>query len=499
MAQYLFQPEKVLDCRSGVAHVLSNIEVCTEVAGHLATTLGPYGLDKLFYGKKFLITNDGATILENMDFRHPVAKMLCSLSKSQDREVGDGTTSVILLTAAILTSLEPLIKEDFSIEKIRKNLIVIRKQCLAHLESLKLEFSQENLIKLAETCLNSKNLRGDKRHFATLLIEALSCDTDTGIEKVPGGALSDSFLVQGVAFKKTFTYAGYEQQPKKIENPRICFLNIELEWKGERENAELKIESVSEYQKIVDAEWSIIDQKLEDIINSGANVVLSTMSIGDYATQYFARKGIFSAGRVHGLDKVARAFNGRVTNSTKYLQLGKCDLFEERQLGDCRYNYFESSKAKTRTLILRGPGTEIQEEVERSVHDAICVIKTALKYNNVVCGGGSVEMQMSKLCRDLSFKADSEDIFVYRAISMAFEKIPSQLAANFGLDSITVLQKLRQVHTTNKSFGISLKGTEDMEPIGVLEPMEIKKNILKGAFNTVDAILSIDSTIITKK
>lgn len=499
MAQYLFQPEKVLDCRSGIPHIISNIEVCNSVAGSLSTTLGPYGLDKLFYGKKLLLTNDGATILENMDFKHPVAKLLCSLSKSQDNEVGDGTTSVVLLTSAILSSLQSLVKEGFSVETIRNVLKDTKKQCMEHLERLKVEFSKENLIKLAGTCLNSKNIRGHKCHFSRLLVEALSCDDDFHVEKVPGGALSDSFLVPGIALKKTFTYAGYEQQPKKILNPKICCLNIELEWKSERENAEIRIESVEEYQRVVDAEWRIINEKLADIVSSGANVVLSTMSIGDYATQYFARAGIFSAGRVHELPKIVKAFKGKISNSTKYIQLGSCGLFEERQLGEARYNYFEGKDARSRTLVLRGPGAEILDEVQRAIHDATCVIKTAIRHENIVCGGGSVEMQLSKLCRDLSLKTGAENMFVYRALSMAFEKIPSQLAANFGLDPVSVLQSLRQSHAASISAGVSLKGVEDMAKLGVLEPLEVKKNMVKAAFEVADAILSINSTIINKK
>lgn len=499
MAQYLFQPEKILDSRSGIAHVISNVEVCNSVAEQLSTTLGPYGLDKLFYGKKLLLTNDGATILQNLDFKHPVAKMLCSLSKSQDDEVGDGTTSVVLLTSSILSSLLSLIKDGFPIETIRKSLVGIRKQCIDHLETLKVEFSEENLIKLAETCLNSKNVRGDKNHFAKLLVEALTHDEDAHIDKVSGGSLSDSFVVEGIAFKKPFTYAGYEQQPKKIVKPKVCCLNIELEWKSERDNAEMRIEGVDEYQRVVDAEWQIIDQKLEDIVNSGAKVVLSSMPIGDYATQYFARKGIFSAGRVHGLSRIAKALNAKITSTTKYIQTGNCDLFEERQLGDSRYNYLESKDTNARTLILRGPGSEILDEVERSVHDAVCVIKTALKHRNIVCGGGSVEMQMSKLCRDNSFKRETEEFFVYRAISMAFERIPVQLAINSGLDPTKVLQELREAHITTCYCGVGRNGSEEMREIGVFEPLEVKKNMLKCAFNATDAILSIDSTIISKK
>lgn len=488
-----------MDSRSGIPHILSNIEVCESVASLLSTTLGPYGLDKLFYGKKMLLTNDGATILDNMEFKHPVARLLCSLSKSQDNEVGDGTTSVILLTSAILSTHQSLIKEGFPVEVIRTTLKELSKQCLEHLETLKVEFSEDNLRKLGETCLNSKNIRGNRTHFSSMLVDALRTGDELHIEKVSGGSLGDSFLVPGIAFKKTFTYAGYEQQPKKIVNPKICCMSIELEWKSERENAEIRVSGVEEYQKVVDAEWMLIKEKLDDIISSGANVVLSGMSIGDYATQYFSRAGIFSAGRVQDLSRIAKAFNGRVCSSTKYIKLGRCDLFEERQLGDTRFNYFEGKSANSKTLVLRGPGSEILDEVERAVHDAVCVIKTAVKHCNIVCGGGSVEMQLSKLCRDLSFKKEAQRMFVCRALSMAFEKIPSQLAANFGLDPVTTVQGLRQAHSTGSTHGVSLSGNEDMAALGVFEPLEVKRNMLKAAFGAVDAILSVDSTIMSKK
>lgn len=501
MNQLLFQTEKVEDCRSGVQQVISNIEVCNSVGKLLAPTLGPFGLDKLFYGRKLLVTNDGATILENMDFKHPVAQLLSSLSKSQDREVGDGTTSVILLSSEVLRQLIPYIRDKYPLAQLRGILREIKRLCLNHLSDLLIDYSEYALQRLAETSLNSKSIRNEKSHFARLIIEGLSISggDDLHIIKIPGGALLDSVLVEGIAFEKTFTYAGYEQQPKKILNPKICALNVELEWKSEKENAEIRVNSVSEYQKVVDAEWSIITEKLDDIIQAGANVVLSSQPIGDYATQYFARKGLFSAGRVHNLNEIVKAFGGRISSSTKYIELGECDLFEERQLGKARYNYFESKKARARTFIIRGPGNEALEEVDRAVHDAVCVVRTALSKKNVVCGGGSVEMQLSKLCRDESFRVEPEKLFIFSAISKAFEKIPAQLAENFGLDPVLILQRLRKAHSAGLYAGVSLKDVEDMREAGVIEPLEVKRNMVESAFNLAEAILMIDSTILAQK
>lgn len=498
MSQFLFQPEKIQDSRTGISQICSNIHICESIADCLATTLGPYGLDKLFYGKKLLLTNDGATIMENLNFKHPVSKILASVSKSQDNEVGDGTTSVVLLTSSILSNLKPLLKEKFSVEVILKVFKETKLACLEKIESLKIEANDENILKLGETSLNSKNVRNYKSHFSKLLFEGLKHEDDLTIEKIPGGSIEDSFLAKGISFEKTFTYAGYEQQPKKIINPLICCLNVELEWKSERDNSEVKISSVEEYQKVVDAEWAIIKNKLEDIVNSGANIVLSSLPIGDFATQFFASKGIFSAGRVKNLENIVKAFHGKISNSTKYIKLGSCESFEEIQIGKSRYNSFEGKNANSHTLILRGPGEEILEEIERSVHDAICVMRMAIKRRGLVCGGGSVEMQLSKLCREIAFTKANEEMFVLQAISKSLEKIPAQLSSNFGLDAVHIIQSLRKLHITNPFAGVTFSGVDDMSLHGIYESVEAKKNMIKAAFNAAEAIILIDSTLVSK-
>lgn len=511
-SQYIFQTEKVEDGRSGIPQIISNIEICKGVADFLSTTLGPYGQDKLFYGSKTIITNDGATILENMKYKHPVARMLVEVSKSQDNEVGDGTTSVVLLSSEILNQLSTLIRGNYSIDLICSTLKNIRTNCLEKLQELTIPFTFDSLVQLAEVSLNSKCIRNEKKHFAKLLVEGLKDGQDIYISKIRGGSLRDSTLVNGIAFEKTFTYAGYEQQPRRIENPKICCLNVELEWKSERENGEVRVETVEEYQKMVDAEWKIIDDKLEDIVRKGANIVLSSLPIGDYATQYFAARGVFSVGRVHDLERITKAFGGRISNSTKYVELGMCAKFEERQLGGVRYNYLEgidenvedeeretSVQTQARTLILRGPGTDTLEEIERSVHDAVCVIKTAIKHRSMLAGGGAVEMELSKLCREAAFSAKDERFFICQAVSKAFEKIPTQLAKNFGLDSLDIIQQLRKAHTEDVYVGVSLTGISSMRDAGIFEPLEIKKSMIKAAFNLVETVIRIDSTILTKK
>ena len=237
-----------------------------------------------------------------------------------------------------------------------------------------------------------------------------------GIKKITGGALQDSLFVNGVAFKKTFSYAGFEQQPKSFKDPKIVCLNVELELKSEKDNAEVRVDQVSEYQAIVDAEWQIIYNKMEEVYKTGAKVVLSKLPIGDLATQsvflphskpwddrlsehrYFADRDVFCAGRVSSddLERVVQATGGSISSTCSDIQpqhLGTCARFEERQIGGERFNFFEGCPAaKTCTLVLRGGAEQFIAEVERSLHDAIMIVKRAIVNRNIVAGGGACEV-----------------------------------------------------------------------------------------------------------
>lgn len=254
--------------------------------------------------------------------------------------------------------------------------------------------------------MSSKLIQSQKPFFSNKVVDAvLSLDQEDldesliGIKKIPGGGMQDSLLVKGVAFKKTFTYAGAEQQPKMFKDPLILCLNVELELKAEKDNAEVRVDQVSEYQAIVDAEWEIIYRKLEAIGKTGAKVVLSKLPIGDLATQWFADRDIFCAGRVPADDlrRVTQAVGGTIQSTCSDIwreHLGTCGLFEERQVGGERYNIFEGCpKARTCTLLLRGGAEQFIEEVERSLHDAIMVVKRAVRSGDIVAGGGAIEVR----------------------------------------------------------------------------------------------------------
>jgi T-complex protein 1 subunit eta len=241
-------------------------------------------------------------------------------------------------------------------------------------------------------------------------------------------------------------------QPKRYDEPLIAMLNIELELKKERDNAEVRVDNVEDYQAIVDAEWDILYEKLQNIVDSGAKVVLSKLPIGDVATQFFADRDIFCAGRVpdDDLRRTMAACGGAVQTSVAKLTLdglGKCKLFEERQVGGERYNFFKGCpEAKTCTIILRGGAEQFIEETERSLHDAIMIVRRAIKNDAVVAGGGAIEMELSKRLREYAREIEGKQQLIISGFAKALECIPRQLCDNAGFDATNILNKLRQKH-----------------------------------------------------
>ena len=366
------------------------------------------------------------------------------------------------------------------------------------------------LERCAATAMSSKLIHSHKDFFKKMVVDAvLSLDDDLdekliGMKTVPGGALQDTMLVNGVAFKKTFSYAGFEQQPKKFLKPKVLTLNIELELKAEKDNAEVRIEKVQDYQAIVDAEWSIIYEKLELIAKTGAKVVLSKLPIGDLATQYFADRDIFCAGRVpaEDLQRVVKAVGGSVQTSVNDLKpehLGECELFEEKQLGGERYNIFTGCpKAKTCTIIMRGGAEQFIAEVERSLHDAIMIVRRAIKHQFVVAGGGAIEMELSKYLREYSRSIHGKQQLIIAAFAKALEIIPRQLCDNAGFDATDILNKLRQKHVKGSTwYGVDVynENIADNFEAFVWEPSMVKSNMLAAASEAACLILSIDETV----
>ena len=530
----------------GTEQVVSNINACSAIVDAIRTTLGPRGMDKLIVDArgKATISNDGATIMKLLDVVHPAAKTLVDIAKSQDAEVGDGTTSVVILAGEFLKQCKSFIEEGVHprivVRGFRKAAAMAVNQVKELAVSIPENERRSQLVKCAATAMSSKLIHQQKDFFSNMVVDAVCLlDEDVlplnmiGIKKVQGGSLEETHLISGVAFKKTFSYAGFEMQQKHYNNPKIALLNIELELKAEKDNAEVRVDNVEEYQKIVDAEWNILYDKLEKIEKSGAKVVLSKLPIGDVATQYFADRGMFCAGRVfeEDLNRAMLACGGSIQTTVNDLNdetLGFCEFFEEKQVlknpdflsfptsskylfiiifiiftttqvGGERFNFFTGvPKTKTCTIILRGGAEQFMEETERSLHDAIMIVRRAIKNDAVVAGGGAIEMELSKFLRDHSRSIAGKEQLIFAAMAKAFEIIPRQLCDNAGFDATNILNKLRQKHAQgNTWYGVDIMAEDVVDNFTacVWEPSIVKINAITAAAEAACLILSVDETV----
>lgn len=557
MNQYGIRPGIILlregtDTSQGKPQLISNINACQAVADAIRTTLGPCGRDKLVQTSgngQVTISNDGATIMKLLEIEHPAARTLVDISTSQDAAVGDGTTSVVLLASELLMRLKPLIEEGVHPQTLMRHLRTAQNLILAKLSQMAILPTSTNdldsmLINTARTALNSKLIANHQDLFAPMVVQAvqalyrhdqslLSTTTTTNnnnssedrtpmmqdlnswisVAKIPGGDVRQSFLVLGgVAFRKTFSYAGFEQQTKLFHHPKILLLNVELELKAEKENAEVRISNPEDYQSIVQAEWQVIFDKLDACVTSGANIVLSRLPIGDLATQYFADHGLFCAGRVPEADlkRIARACGAKIQTSTSQgfpeQVLGTCGTFQEKLVGDERFNVLTDCPAQfTSTIVLRGGTEQFIAESERSIHDALMVVKRCLQSQAIVAGGGAVEMALAQMLLQKALTVPGKGQVVLEACSKALEVIPRQLCDNAGFDSTDILAALRKQHATLTAgndntcwYGVDLvqDGICNTLEKGIWEPADNKRHALTAAIEAALVILSIDETVI---
>ncbi|KAI1344480.1 T-complex protein 1 subunit eta [Xylariaceae sp. FL0016] len=515
------------DTSQGKGQIVSNINACQAVQATIKSTLGPYGGDLLMVDEngRQTITNDGATVMKAsynnktralLDIVHPAARILVDIARSQDAEVGDGTTSVVVLAGEILKEVKDHVEQGVSSQVIIKGLRRASTMAVNKIKEIAVRTDEANrretLSKLAGTAMTSKLIKRNTEFFTKMVVDAvLSLDQDDlnekliGIKKIPGGSLTECLFINGVAFKKTFSYAGFEQQPKSFTKPKILCLNVELELKAEKDNAEVRVEQVSEYQAIVDAEWQIIFKKLEAAYKTGAKVVLSKLPIGDLATQYFADRDVFCAGRVasEDMERVVQATGATVQSTCSDIlahHLGTCETFEERQIGGERFNFFEGCpEAKTCTLVLRGGAEQFIAEVERSLHDAIMIVKRAIKNHMIVGGGGACEMEISAYLHRFADKSiTNKQQGIIKSFAKALEVIPRQLCDNAGFDATDILNKLRVEHRKGRVWaGVDFnnEGVADMMEKFVWEPALVKINAIQAATEASCLILGVDETI----
>jgi thermosome len=508
----------------GRAAQSNNIWAAKEIARIVKSTLGPRGMDKMLVDSMgdVTITNDGATVLKEIDVQHPGAKMIIEISKTIDSEVGDGTTSAVIFAGALLENAEDLINKGVHptviVDGYRKAAI----QAQIILDKIALEVKpgdKATLRKVAKTSMASKLVSNDSEELATLLVDALLqvaekaadgkfiVDIDNiKIEKKTGGSVKDTSFIKGIIIDKEVAHSG---MPKRIEHAKIALVNSPLEIEKTKFDAKLEIKNPSQMQGYLDEETRMLKEMVDQISKAGANVLVCQKGIDDMAQHYLAKAGILSVRRVKESDmtKLARATGATVVTGLDGLtkaDLGQAGLVEERKIEDEKWTYVEDCKnPKAVTILIRGGSQRVIDEAERDVHDAVMVIKDVLEKPRIVGGGGAVEEELSARLMKWSSILQGREQLAAEKFAEAMESIPITLAENAGFDPLDIRVELREKHAdqNNTWFGVNVlgSGVADLFKKDVVEPVSVKEQMIKSATECTCMILRIDDVIAGSK
>jgi thermosome len=500
----------------------NNISAAKLIAEVVRTSLGPRGMDKMLVDSMgdVTITNDGATMLKELDVQHPAAKMMVEISKSTDNEVGDGTTSAVVVAGALLEKAEELIIKDVhpvvivdgysrAAEKAQK----ILEEAAEKIDPL----GKTDLLKIANTSMLTKLVNEDAPHLAGVVTDAIllisekvekgyKADIDNvKVEKKPGGALTDTQLIRGMVLDKEVVHSG---MPKKIEEAKIALINSPLEIEKTEFSAEIRINDPEQMQKFMEEESNILKAMVDKVKDSGANVLICQKGIDDLAQHYLAKGGVLAVRRVKESDmsKLAKATGARMVTNLDDLtakDLGFAKTVEERKLEDDKWVFIEGCKnPKAVTILVRGGTQRIVDEAERALHDALMVTKDVVELPAIVAGGGAPEAEVSVQLRAWAQKLSGREQLAALKFADAIESIPLTLAENAGMDPIDTQVDLRARHgKEGKWYGVdALSGkVADMYSKSVVEPLAVKLQILRAATEAASMILRIDDVIAASK
>ena len=500
-----------------------NISAARIVSEVVKTTLGPRGMDKMLVDSlgDVTITSDGATVLDELDVQHPAAKMLVEIAKTQDDEVGDGTTTSVVIAGELLKRAELLLDQGVhptvinsgfkkAGEKAKEILNEIAKPVdLKDVETLK---------KVAMTAMYGKSLGGGAtEHFAKIAVDAVNkvvekrgdafvADIDNiQLVKKEGKSLLDTELVNGVIIDKEVVHPG---MPKRIEKARIALLDTALEIEKTEFSAEIKINNPQQMQSFLDEETKLMKDMVDKIAEAGANVVLCQKGIDEIAQSFMSKQGILAARRIKksDIEKLSRATGARIVTNLEDMRasdLGAAGLVEERKIGDDKMIFVEDAKdPKSVSILIRAGLERMVDEAERSLKDALSVVIDVVKKNKIVAGGGAVETELAKRIRDYATKIGGREQLAVEAFADSMESIPKTLSDNAGLDQIDILVGLRSAHETKGLWsGINVYSGEisDMMKEGVLEPVKVKEHAIGSAVEVASMILRIDDVIAAAK
>lgn len=500
----------------------SNIAAAKVLAEMVRTTIGPKGMDKMLVSGigDLVITNDGATVLKEMDVQNPAAKMLVEVAKTQDDEVGDGTTTSVVLAGELLAGAELLLNKEVHPNVITDGYRLAAKKSLEVLDKMAVDIAPSDDAKLKQvalTSLNTKGMFGSQAHFADLAVRAVKqvmekngdkITADLGMIKVikkHGLGLEATELVNGVIIDKEMSDA---QMAKRVANPRIGLLNAKLEIKKTETEAKININSPEEMMKFIDEEERLLNEMADTVVESTANVIFIEKGADDEVLSRLAQKGISAIKNVSSgdMEKLAKATGAVVVASVKDLDkksLGQAKLVEEIKVGEDKLTFVREAKnPKAVTILIRGGSEHVVDEAERSLHDALCVVRNSVEDGKILAGGGAPEAELSKQLRSYAAKVGGREQLAVTAFAEALEAVPVAIAVNAGINPIDIMVELREKHAspTNKWFGVDLTTgrTGDMMKKSILEPLRVKKQVINSAVEAVSMLLRIDDVIASK-
>ena len=500
----------------------NNISAAKVIAEIVRTSLGPRGMDKMLVSSfgDVTITNDGATILKEMDIEHPAAKMMVEVSKTTDNEVGDGTTSVVILTGELLSKAEALIDKDVHPTIIVDGYRKAEEKSLQLFDEIAIPVNpldRDMLKKVSMVSMRSKIVSDSSDYLSDIAVDAVlqvaeesngkfvvDLD-DIKVEKKTGESMADTSLIQGIVLDKEVVHAG---MPKRIEDANIALIDGSIEIEKTEFDAKINIETPDQMKIFMDEETRMIQEMVNTIVSSGANVVISQKGIDDVAQHFLAKKKILGVRRVKksDMEKLAKATGGKVVSNLDSLttnDLGKADLVEERKMGEDDWVFVEGChNAKAITIVVRGGAERVVDEAERSIHDALCVVKDIVQRPKVVVGGGAAEAEVAMQLRSWAQTLTGREQLAASEFADALEVIPIVLAQNAGLDPIDIKAELTSQHKNGiKWAGVNVFEGKvmDLTKLDVYEPLVVKEQVVKSATEAACMILRIDDVIASGK
>jgi len=496
----------------------NNIAAAKLVAELVKTSLGPRGLDKMLVDSlgDVTITNDGATILKEIDTQHPAAKMMVEISKTIDTEVGDGTTSSVVFAGALLEKAEKLLEKDVHSTVIIDGYQAASEKALELLAKLAKTIKpddRESLIKIAKTSMQSKLVSEDSVPLSKLVVDAIlkiveidgdkySVDLDNlKVEKKAGGTIDDTSLINGIVLDKEIVHSG---MPTKIEKARIALVNTALEVEKTEMSAEIRISDPTQMQQFLEEENKMLKSMVDKVHSIGANVLICQKGIDDIAQHYLSKHGILSVRRVKESDmtKLAKATSGRISTNLDDISasdLGSAEIAQQKKVEADKWVFIEGCKnPRSVTILIRGGSQRVVDEVDRSIHDALMVVKDVVEKPSIVAGGGSPEAYLAAELNEWSSSSEGREQLAIKQYAEAFESIPLTIAENAGMDPIDTLITLRANQSNGKqTVGVNAREAKigNMFALDIVEPLAVKEQIIKSATEAACMIIRIDDVI----